>query len=114
MSPQVSYSSIRVRQIAGLGSCRTTADILLVHNHSGLTDAAERWGIRSTVLGVRRCIACVSNRSLAVHSRTRHYAMRVDGMDAALPNLFEGSAANLLVFHKRQRICVVGMTAADR
>jgi hypothetical protein len=113
MFPQVSYSSVRVRQIAGLGSCRTTADILLVHNHSGLTDAAERWSIRGMGLGVRRCIACVTNRSLAVHSRTCHEATRLGGIVAALPILFEGSAANLLVFHKPQRICVVGMTAAD-
>src|ERR1700691_3573343 len=67
MFPQVSDSSVRVRQIAGLGSCRTTADILLVHNHSGLTDAAERWSTRGTGLGVRGFIACVSTRSLAVH-----------------------------------------------
>src|SRR5580698_7828093 len=106
MFPQVSYSSVRVAQIAGLGSCRTTADILLVHDHSGLTDAAELWSIRGTGLGVCRCIACVSNRSLAVHSRTRHYAMRLDEKDAALPILFEGSAASFLVFHKRQRIGV--------
>src|ERR1700692_4265494 len=59
MFPQVSYSSVRVRQIAGLGSCRTTADILLVHNHSGLTHAAERWSIHGTGLGVCRRIACV-------------------------------------------------------
>jgi hypothetical protein len=69
--------------------------------------------IRGMGLGVRRCIACVTNRSLAVHSRTCHEATRLSGIVAALPILFEGSAANLLVFHKRQRICVVGMTAAD-
>jgi hypothetical protein len=63
-------------------------------------------------LGVRRCIACVTNRPLAVHSRTRHDATRLGGIVAALPILFESSAANLLVFHKPQRICVVGMTAA--
>ena len=112
MFPQVSYPSVRVRQIAGLGSCRTTADILLVHSHSGLTDAAERWSIRGMGLGVRRCIACVTNLSLAVHSRTRHDATLLGGIVPAQPILFEGCAANLLVFHKRQRICVVGMTAA--
>jgi len=100
MFPQVSYSSVRVHQIAGLGSCRTTADILLVHNHSGFTDAAERWIIRGMGRGVRRCIACVTNRSLAVHSRTRHYATRRGGIDTAPPILFEGTAAKLLIFHR--------------
>jgi hypothetical protein len=91
MFPQVSYSSVRVHQIAGLGSCRTTADIVLGHNHSGFTDAAERWTMRRMGLGMREGIACVTNRSLAVHSRTRHYAARLGGIDAAPHPLYADS-----------------------
>lgn len=84
MSPSVEHASIGVDPVAGLRSCRATADILLIHDHRALGDSTKRWTVSSVVLGVGRRIARISGRSLGVDSSTRHRTMHVRGVLAAL------------------------------
>src|SRR5580658_4098180 len=107
----MSDSSVRVRHITGLGSGRATTDILLVHDHRGLTDAIERRSVGDMSFGVGRC-SLESRRSFTLRDDASSGAMHLDVILSGL-EAFVHRGAVLESFRKRPHVLVIGMTAAD-
>src|ERR1035438_923633 len=106
------YSSVRIYPVPRLGSRWATACILLVHDHRALSLAGKRRGIGCVALGVDRCIALGSGRSLGLNNSTCDHTAHLGGKLAALKGLADRGAA-FHVFGASLHGLVIGMIAAE-